>query len=133
MFDAVWSRVVEGNYRSGNGIISGFVRKAVNQETYPAVYPAEGHHVVEGKVYYDVSDSDIARLDAFEGDYYRREKTFCDLGDGTGLEAWVYVFKNRYLHLVATEDWDPTRFANQGLQTFISGYSGFGEVNPRHA
>ena len=115
MFDAVWTQVVKGSYRSSPGTISGFTRKSVEGTTYPAIYRAEGSNRVQGVVYFDVDEGDTARLDAFEGEYYNREKVACSLPEGSETEVWVYVWKDRYIHLVSEADWDLERFSREGL------------------
>lgn len=127
MFDAVWARVVAGEYRHSPGTISGFVRKTVQGATYPAVYPSGAENIVEGVVYFNVDSGDLASLDAFEGDYYDRKEVTCRLSDGSQAKVWIYIWKEKYMPLVSEADWDPEWFSREGLGVFISNYGGFGE------
>jgi gamma-glutamylcyclotransferase (GGCT)/AIG2-like uncharacterized protein YtfP len=72
MYDAVWARVVRGQYSSVPARLSGFRRLAIRDETYPAVVPDADAEVL-GRLWFDVSPDDVERLDRFEGSEYRRQ------------------------------------------------------------
>lgn len=61
---------------------------------YPGILLDEQGDEVEGWVF--TSDSlaeHWARLDAFEGEGYERVVTMAKLGDGTAVEAFIYVLR----------------------------------------
>ena len=125
MFKQVWTRVVCGTYCSLQGAVAGFERRFVKGETYPCLVPTDGNHPVEGIVYLDVVESDLARLDLFEGGYYERLTTRCKVMQGDFLDVAVYVFKPEYRELAAPRDWDPDWFEEFGLSIFLKRYTGF--------
>ncbi len=72
MYEAVWTRVVRGQYASARARLPGFRRLAIRDETYPAVVADAGAEVL-GRLWFDISPDDIERLDRFEGSEYRRQ------------------------------------------------------------
>ncbi|WP_024851191.1 gamma-glutamylcyclotransferase family protein [Hydrogenovibrio kuenenii] len=127
MYPEVWQQLVKGNYDSCQANLSGYHRKSIHQQDYPAVFQDEmsKNKQVLGRVYFDVSPDDQVTLDTFEGEEYDRltERLFIpDLGE---IEVEVYVFKPDYLHRVTDEDWDVEAFEAEGLQRFLNQYKGF--------
>ncbi len=129
MFAPVWDRVVAGSYRSVPARARGYRRFAVLGESYPAVLPvagADADAAVIGRVYFDVAEGDLARLDAFEGDEYRRDSVAIELLDSTfdpvATHAGLYVFLAQAR--VSPDSWDPQRFALEQIDRFIATYVG---------
>lgn len=118
MFDQVWSRVVRGSYRRAAAVLPGHERRAVRGETYPGVIAAPGASV-SGVVYFSVDDSDLARLDDFEGQPYERRSVVLDL-DGEALPAEVYLIRDP--GRLEPGPWDVARFERAGIFEFLSGY-----------
>jgi gamma-glutamylcyclotransferase (GGCT)/AIG2-like uncharacterized protein YtfP len=117
MFQPVWSRVVQGKYPSALAVLSGHTRHAVVGEQYPGVIVGPGQ--VAGRVYFDVSQADQARLDAFEGEDYCRESASILCG-GRALTAGFYLY--RHASRLTVQDWDPQWFEREGMALFIAGY-----------
>jgi len=72
MYEAVWTRVVRGQYASVRARLAGFRRLAIRDESYPAVVP-DAQADVLGRLWFGVSPDDVERLDRFEGSEYRRQ------------------------------------------------------------
>lgn len=119
MFDAVWGRVVQGQYRRQAASLAGFERFAIRDETYPAVVrSASAAACVAGFVYLDVTAADIARLDAFEGpDYQRIEVPVNDTHDGSIYLASLYLYLSP--ERLLAEPWDENRFALVTMEPFL--------------
>lgn len=120
MFPAVWQRVVRGNYRSATAILDNHARYAVRGVDYPGVV-AQDHASVEGVLYFNVAEEDLARLDMFEGSEYRRIAVPLQAGSVAGgateLVAHTYLYLDpARLSAVA---WSPERF---DLPHFIASY-----------
>ena len=64
--------------------------RLVKGETYPMIKPMQGHNA-QGMILSGLSQEDILRLDAFEGENYRRTPTQVTLKDGTIYETEMYV------------------------------------------
>jgi len=116
MFAPVWQRVVQGTYRSAPARLDNYARFAITGETYPGMVALDGASVA-GVLYFDVSDRDVAALDAFEGNEYRREQVLVTLETGESAAANTYIY-------LATEKlsqspWVPEAFQ---LERFIGSY-----------
>jgi gamma-glutamylcyclotransferase (GGCT)/AIG2-like uncharacterized protein YtfP len=125
MFTPVWSRVVQGTYDRIEAQLRGFQRRGVQDETYPCLIPGSHEDIVDGIIYLHITTTDMARLDAFEGDLYERQTVTCVDTAQRSYDAEVYVLKARY-RLVATHTaWDVRWFATAGLTQFLGTYHGF--------
>ena len=122
MYPRVWSRVVTQAYTQKIGVVQGFRRLQVNNQPYPGLIKGEGK--VEGVVYLDISPQDLARLDHFEGELYRRDEVAVACRDGANLRAFVYIIRDEYQNILGDE-WLPEEFERSGLAEFEAKYQGF--------
>jgi len=122
MFDRVWSEVVEGSYDRTESCLQGYDRKSVRDEEYPVIVPSSSHSQVEGIVYFDISATDVARLDRFEGEYYFRKTVEVITVDTIILPAEVYILKEEYYSIISFEKWDPVQFSSTGIHFFMQSY-----------
>lgn len=125
MFDEIWSKVVSGRYEKRQARLTGYSRREVAGETYPALVPGSPGDGVHGTVYFDLQPNDMERLDRFEGNQYRRKREVCQLSDGSQITVWVFLFRHEYGNRVTATEWRPEDFAKGGMATFLSGYRGF--------
>lgn len=120
MFEPVWQRVTKGQYTSGIETIEGFVRRGVQGEEYPAVIRSQDPKaVLSGRVYRNIQDDDLKRLDAFEGEGYERITTVTTKGDSVAL----YLY--RHPQRMTAAQWDPEWFRTTGMEAFLRRYPGF--------
>lgn len=91
MFPQVWQRVVRGNYRAEAATLAGHARFALADDTYPGMVAQAGASV-PGVLYFDVDAQDVAALDAFEGEEYRRDSVQVLLDSGAMAVAGTYIF-----------------------------------------
>lgn len=122
MFAPVWQRVVTGSYRGESAELAGFRRFAIVDETYPGIVEAGAEvdaeaGMVAGVLYFDVNDTDLQALDAFEGSDYQRRTVQVTTSAGTLVTAQTYVFLSP--QRLARHDWDPAAFA---LARFMATY-----------
>lgn len=122
MFDQVWSRVVQGSYDRCEAILQGYDRKSVRDEVFPVLVPSTISSQVPGKLYLNVSASDLARIDQFEGDYYLRKSEQVVTEDLAILPAEVYVLKEEYYAIISSKKWDPQHFSTSGIHLFMHRY-----------
>lgn len=125
MFDAVWNLVVKEEYEKSTATLANYIRRAVIAEEYPAVFYQTGSSGVVGILYYNVTESDVLRLDKFEGQFYTRKHEQVMLENTTLLWAEVYAIRNSYRHIVSEKDWDPVYFEATAIKRFIQKYTGF--------
>jgi gamma-glutamylcyclotransferase (GGCT)/AIG2-like uncharacterized protein YtfP len=102
-------------------VISNFARYALRGQTFPAMVAEESARV-EGRLYYDVDESALARLDVFEGDCYQRCTVSVKTSNGTDLRAQAYVLRDSYRSLLADWDWDFDHFLAHGKKDFTNRY-----------
>ncbi len=116
MFREVWTRVVRSDYRTLRGTVTEHARFAVRHADYPGMVPQAGARV-DGVLYLDVDDEDLARLDRFEGEDYRRVLVDVVADDDVVRAAQTYLFSagDRLL----PEAWRAEAFA---MQRFIDTY-----------
>ncbi len=119
MFAEVWRPLVSGRYASMAAWLAGFARQGVRGATYPGIVAAPGKEV-RGRLYLDVGPTDLASLDAFEGNEYRRQTVTlelrCESGLRATLEAQAYVLADP--HQLNGSAWDVERFARESAAGF---------------
>jgi gamma-glutamylcyclotransferase (GGCT)/AIG2-like uncharacterized protein YtfP len=125
MFTPVWSRVVQGTYDRIEAQLRGFQRRGVRDKIYPCLIPGSHEDIVDGVVYLHIHPTDMARLDAFEGDLYDRQTVTCVEAAQRSYEAAVYVLKARFRSIATDAAWDARWFATEGLPQFLRHYQGF--------
>ena len=119
MFHQVWSLVVEGNYGSTEATLKGYDRKGARGEVFPVLFPSSLHSQVHGIVYYDISASDLVRLDDFEGEYFFRTKEQVITEKMGLISAYVYVLKEEYYGIISHQEWNAEHFKTADLHLFI--------------
>lgn len=123
MFEPVWNRVVSGKYSKIEGQLFGYARFGIKDEHYPGLVEQPG--LVDGVIWLEVSETDIEKLDRFEGEYYRRHQVFVADSHDRCLDCETYVITDDYRHLLDNQPWDADQFLEQHLQSFIDEYVGF--------
>lgn len=128
MFAQVWQRVVRGTHstrgtRDTRGMfgsepatLDAYARYAIVGETYPAMVPEYGGHVT-GVLYRDLTASDVAALDAFEGSEYRRDNVRVRLASGGEVNAGAYIYL--LPHKLSGMPWLPEQFR---MERFLDEY-----------
>lgn len=126
MFPEVWRAVVGLDFATRPATLAGYSIHAVRNEEFPAISPASPTDHVSGLVYHDLDDASIARLDAFEGDFYCRRSVKVCYQDGAASFAEAYVVAEQGRALLLPEEWRADSFlARGGLQQFMEHYIGF--------
>lgn len=119
MFASVWARVVIGDYRSTDATIHGFRRVRVLGRQHPALIISANAAPIVGRIYFDVSADDVARLDHFETGNYARVKVAVTI-TGRAVNAESYLALN--VDSLLNEDWSLTEFERNGLPIFNATY-----------
>jgi gamma-glutamylcyclotransferase (GGCT)/AIG2-like uncharacterized protein YtfP len=116
MFSEIWQRVVRGHYLSATATLVDHARYALADDTYPGMV-AQPQASVEGVLYYDVDEQDIAALDVFEGSEYRRENVNVVIESGDTVIACTYIFLAE--QRLSGMPWEPQAFQ---MSRFIGTY-----------
>ena len=120
MFPVVWDRVVLGRYRSSEATVHGFQRLRIRGEQYPALIINPNAGALTGRVYFDVTANDIARLDHFETSDYARVTIAVTIA-GKALAADAYLaLKPETLEQM---EWSPETFELEGIASFLATYA----------
>lgn len=116
MFPQVWQRVVSAEYRFARATAAGYARYAITGETYPGMIGQAGS-AVQGVLYFDVGPQDLAALDAFEGDEYRRDDidVALDAGETVRASTYIYLLPEK----LSESKWLPEAFQ---MERFIGSY-----------
>jgi len=116
-FPAVF-RVVSGRSVPGEPAkLPGYARYQVRGERYPGIVPG-ADSTVDGILLRGITDDDLARLDRFEGDFYRRERVEV-MARGAALHAWCYVVAPRQRNRLVDAPWDMQAFAENHLDGYL--------------
>lgn len=116
MFPPVWERVVRGSYHSEPAVARGHARYAIIGETYPGMI-VQPDGSVQGVLYFDVAPGDVAALDAFEGNDYRRVTIPVTTASGAALQADTYLYLSQ--EKLSKSPWLPEAFQ---MERFIGSY-----------
>jgi gamma-glutamylcyclotransferase (GGCT)/AIG2-like uncharacterized protein YtfP len=117
MEPAVMRAVTGREFPSASAEVEGYARYQVIGEVYPALVPRAGART-RGLLYQGVDEETLARLDAYEGGWYRRESVCVRSGDGPPVEADAYVFQEAQAHRLSPLPWDAEAFRRHALDEF---------------
>ena len=128
MVPSIFLVVAGKDYRFEPAYLSGYARYCLKGEYYPGIVLSPISRM-EGVVYFDVNDASVRRLDAFEGEDYKRTSVTVALeGKGT-VDAQAYVIRNEFEDLLSKEEWDFETFKIRHQNTFIERYVGFSRLS----
>ncbi len=116
--------VTTREFRFQNAILRGYARFTVKGESYPGIIPVTDA-VTEGVIYFDVDESSLERLDAFEGDLYHRTSILAEMKGGEICNAEAYVIRSNFWNHLSSSEWNAKEFVQKHLKAFLETYSGF--------
>jgi len=116
--------VTAREFRSKKAILRGYARFMVKGESYPGIIPVTDA-VTEGIIYFDVDESSLERLDAFEGDLYQRTPILAEMKGGEICNAEAYVIRPNFKNHLSSSEWNAKEFVQKYLKVFLENYSGF--------
>jgi len=124
MISDVMYAVTTREFRFKDAILRGYARFTVKGESYPGIIPATDA-VTEGVIYFDVDESSLERLDAFEGDLYQRAPILAEMKGGEICNAEAYVIRPNFKNHLSSSEWNAKEFVQKYLKVFLENYSGF--------
>lgn len=124
MFPDVWRRVTGLTAAGKTARLKEFEARCLAGQTYPVLVSAPGKRT-EGVVYTGVEAAALARLDLFEGDFYRRREVMVDTEVGE-IPAQVYAAAREDHPDILRECWNAEEFEVRHLAGFLRGDPGFG-------
>jgi hypothetical protein len=110
--------VVGHTYRGVKAKLPGYAIYKIKNAEYPgAVFDPESE--ISGVLYAELSDVDLAILDVFEGELYRRSLLKVVLQSGEIIDSWLYVVREDLRKYLTVEPWDLKAFVKDGLKSFM--------------
>ncbi|MGK7897261.1 MAG: gamma-glutamylcyclotransferase [Xenococcus sp. (in: cyanobacteria)] len=85
----------------------------------------KGEGIVQGFIWLNVSQSNIEKLDLFEGEYYRRVEGVATDINNNKIVVNFYLIQDSYLSILEDSEWDQDEFQQYGLANFLKNYVGF--------
>lgn len=119
MFPDVWKPLVPRPRASVLATLSGFAREGVRGRTYPGIRP-DPQARTSGRLYLDLDDDEIARLDAFEGSEYQRETVTVRITttDGRTVSLAAEVYRLADPAQLDGQPWDAEAFGRTCAKGF---------------
>jgi gamma-glutamylcyclotransferase (GGCT)/AIG2-like uncharacterized protein YtfP len=119
MFAEVFEAVAGATIKSEQCVLPGFERLKLAGQVYPGLREKK-RSLVQGFLYKGLSQSQLHRLDQYEGDEYLRELVLVRNDHHRYHSAWVYVLAPKYQKLLDNEQWDPLEFERQYLHQYLA-------------
>ena len=128
MFPAVWTRLVPRPRASVAARLDGFVREGVRGQSYPGIRPQAGACTI-GRVYLEIDEAELGRLDAFEGAEYRRESVTVVMATRDGRCITIAAEVYRFTEPLGLDGapWDAARFGCESAEGFYRAHARTGE------
>ena len=114
----ILAQVVGRSWPSSPALLNGYARYRVNDKPYPAIVEQPGAQV-QGSLYSGVSQTELERLDEYEGELYQR----CALRVWVGtqaVDAFTYLLRGEYRALLSVELWELADFEREHLASYLS-------------
>ena len=124
MYLEIMERVSGLRLLSRPATLPGYQRSRLLDLDYPGIF-SNDQASVDGILYLNLPDSALQRLDAFEGDQYRRQEVMVTLDDGDRRPAMAYVLRTASHSLITGEPWNYALFLATGKERFLANYGGF--------
>lgn len=106
----VWAAVAGCACPAEPARLAGYARYHVRGADYPGVVSQAGA-ATEGTLYRGVDAAVLARIDAYEGRLYRRERLCVSPASGGVEPVWVYVVRPEARDRLGDEPWSRGAFA----------------------
>lgn len=114
----VMQTVTGRSFRHAEACLHGFERFMLEGRVYPGVAEAETRST-RGRIYFDLDEDALARLDYFEADDYERRTLYVELADDSLVPASVYVISDILRDLLIDDVWDEAKFVAEDLENFL--------------
>ena len=120
MVPAIMTRVAQRSFEGTPAVLADHKRRTVRDRPFPGITRAAAE-MTEGIVYTGLSPKNLVAIDAFESDFYVRQRVNVHLIDNDlEMTAWVYVVADQHLELLSTEAWDLRYFIDTHLNTYLA-------------
>ena len=118
MFPAVLNRLLGRVPATAAAVLPGYARRAVSGQHYPAIVNAPTSQV-HGLLLHDITPTELALLDEYEGDQYLRTPVTVATPSGTRVRAECFVWRNELRSNLSNADWSVEDFENNHLAHYL--------------
>ena len=119
MFTEVFEKVAGISIEKEYCVLPGYARFKLSGQVYPGILEKR-HASVPGVLYRGLSQSQLHRLDQYEGDEYLRELVMVRNEHHRYYSAWVYALQPKYANLLSQENWDAVEFERLYLNGYLA-------------
>jgi gamma-glutamylcyclotransferase (GGCT)/AIG2-like uncharacterized protein YtfP len=113
MDPAVWARVAREPGRTERAVLPGHEARRLCGVSFPGLVEVSGCET-PGLLYREVSTEALARLDAYEDDFYLRVPREVVTESGGRVMAEVYLVAPEHRGVVLEQRWEPPRLRAPG-------------------
>lgn len=106
------------SFSSKHAVLHGFVRSRIKGATYPGIMAWDDSHV-KGKLYFNIDDDALEKLDAFEDQMFERILVHAVTDDGMVYEAFTFKVKDAAIDVLTDQDWDREEFKRKHMSMFL--------------
>ncbi len=106
MFPEVQRAVIGREPPMKEAILRGYKRLRVKGQNYPGIIES-ANSVVRGRLLQGLTEEELLRIDEYEGEEYERTTAIIQTAKGP-VDAFVYVIKGQYRHILSDEEWQIT-------------------------
>lgn len=117
-FPRLMEAVTGRTFSSQPALLKGYARYALRGSTFPGLVE-EGHSATDGTLWRDVDAASLARVDAYEGDWYQRQAVTVRAGDAP-QPAQTFVLVDAQRHRVSRRRWVAARFESRYLRRCLA-------------
>jgi gamma-glutamylcyclotransferase (GGCT)/AIG2-like uncharacterized protein YtfP len=117
-FPTVIEAVVGRRFRGRRADLDGYAAFEVRRAEYPGIRRCPGRRT-PGQVYFDLTATELAILDRFEGRLYTRRRLAVRTRDGRRRGAWVFVVRPLRTRRLSAALWDPRVFRQRRFRRFM--------------
>ena len=127
MCDDIMHRVAGDCTTMGRATLENYRCLAVRDEDYPAIVKKDGY-CTRGTLYDSITPEGFVNLDDFEGEMYERIVVTVTSASGQSFQAYTYVFRPQFAHLLTDTEWEFDEFLKSGKSAFVDKYVGFSKI-----
>lgn len=113
-------RAVTGQcFHSAKAHLPGYERYCLVDKIYPGIIHT-GQKFTTGKIYFDVDEQSLQRLDYFEDELYSRQGVTVVLPDHAVMNAYAYIVPSTQIKQVSKHIWSEKQFRISYLTGFLT-------------
>ena len=124
MVEAIWLSIVQGKYHGERGILQNYSRRKLRGQIYPVMIFDPGSKI-EGIIYFGIHPMDLARLDDFEGDGYKRIQVMVDGRLQDPVPCQAYLDNHSDPRVILEDTWDFEYFLQHDYKKFLIAFPGW--------